>query len=412
MLILDQMHETIETDNGGLVKAWIDGVLFENHARCQILNVASLPFIHKWVSVMPDVHAGMGATIGSVIPTKGAIIPAGVGVDLGCGMQAVRTTLNSSDLVCDLQVLRDNLERSIPHGRTDNGGRNDRGAWKDPPEDVIASWTCLKDGFDKICQKHPKIKSSNNINHLLTLGTGNHFLEVCVDEEDKVWIMLHTGSRGVGNRIGSYFIELAKKDMKRWFINLPDMNLAYIPEGSENFDDYVEAVRWAQEFARINRDLMMRQAIKILRRNIGDKRNCLIEKDVIDCHHNYVSKEHHYGSDVWVTRKGAVRARRSDMGIIPGSMGSKSYIVKGKGNLESFCSCSHGAGRSMSRSEALRTFTTKDHEKATSHVACRKDKGVVDEIPMAYKDIDQVMAAQSDLVEIVHTLKQIVCIKG
>jgi tRNA-splicing ligase RtcB len=262
-----------------------------------------------------------------------------------------------------------------------------------------------------LVDKHPKIEKSNHVVHLGTLGTGNHFIELCLDERDRVWLMLHSGSRGVGNRIGSYFIGLARADMKRWFINLPDENLGYIPEGSEHFDDYVEAVAWAQDFARVNRELMMQAALAALGRAPGI-RPFMTTDMAVNCHHNYVAREPHYGAEVWVTRKGAVRAGRGELGIIPGSMGAKSFIVCGKGNPESFCSCSHGAGRAMSRAEAKRRFSLEDHAAATAHVECRKDAAVIDETPAAYKSIDAVMQAQSDLVDIVHTLRQVVCVKG
>ncbi len=247
--------------------------------------------------------------------------------------------------------------------------------------------------------------------HLGTLGTGNHFIELCLDEDDQVWVMLHSGSRGVGNRIGSYFIELAKEDMRRWFINLPDQDLAYLPEGTEHFDDYVHAVHWAQDYARTNRELMMDAVLEALRGS-GILPAFEARLEAVNCHHNYVAREHHYGENVFVTRKGAVRARRGDLGIIPGSMGARSFIVRGLGNAESFHSCSHGAGRAMSRTEARRRFSVADHAAATAGIECRKDEDVIDETPMAYKSIDAVMHAQRDLVEIVHTLRQVVCVKG
>jgi tRNA-splicing ligase RtcB len=251
----------------------------------------------------------------------------------------------------------------------------------------------------------------NHANHLGTLGTGNHFIEVCLDESETVWFMLHSGSRGVGNRMGSYFIDVARKDMKKFFVNLPDVDLAYFPEQTEHFDDYVEAVEWAQDYARRNRDLMMEQIVGAVR-NSGELPPFNAELKAINCHHNYVARESHFGENVLITRKGAVRAREGDMGIIPGSMGARSFIVRGKGNPESFSSCGHGAGRAMSRNEAKRRFTVEDHMRMTEGVECRKDEDVIDETPAAYKPIDAVMAAQADLVEIVHTLRQVVCVKG
>jgi tRNA-splicing ligase RtcB len=405
----ERSYDVMNTPNG-LVKMWTRGVPVEDGARRQLENVASMPFIHKWVAVMPDVHWGMGATIGSVIPTSRAIIPAAVGVDLGCGMMAVRTTLRAEHLPDNLSAARSAIEAAVPHGRSVNRSGRDRGAWGDPPDAVATTWaTELEADFALICDKHPTIEKSNHVAHLGTLGTGNHFIELCLDTENVVWVMLHSGSRGVGNRIGSYFIELAKKEMRAWHVNLPDENLAYLPEGTKHFDDYVEAVGWAQRFARLNREQMMRSSLAALRDTLGPFE---VDDVAVNCHHNYVAKEHHYGEDVYVTRKGAVRAGKGELGIIPGSMGTRSYIVRGKGNEESFCSCSHGAGRAMSRTEAKRRFTLADHAEATAGIECRKDADVIDETPMAYKDIDAVMAAQSDLVEIVHTLRQVVCVKG
>ncbi len=393
------------------IKSWTVGVPFEPQAKAQVERVASLPFIHKWIAVMPDVHQGIGATVGSVIPTLGAVIPAAVGVDIGCGMMAVRTSLTASQLPDDLGALRTAIEKAVPHGRTDNGGRNDRGAWSNVPQAVSEEWGKLKKGYDAIVGKHGKIDRGATVSQLGTLGTGNHFIEVCLDEEDRVWFMLHSGSRGPGNRIGTYFIALAREDMRKWRVNLPDADLAYLKEGTEHFDEYVAAVSWAQDFARVNRELMMRAIVRAIRAS-GLTPPFEAELEAVNCHHNYVARENHYGENVLVTRKGAVRARRGDLGIIPGSMGARSYIVRGLGNPESFDSCSHGAGRVMSRTEAKRRFTVEDHRAATEGVECRKDKDVIDETPAAYKQIDRVMQAQRDLVEIVHTLKQVVCVKG
>lgn len=403
--------EIFQPEQGGLVKSWTRGVLFEEEARRQVANMAALPFVHKWVAIMPDVHAGKGATVGSVIPTVDVIIPAAVGVDIGCGMMAVRTTLNARDLPDMLSEVRNAIEKAVPHGRTDNGGRNDRGAWHNPPEANQKAWAELKPVFDQIREKHPKIGESNSQNHLGTLGTGNHFIEVCLDTTDSVWVMLHSGSRGVGNKIGTYFIEKAKREMERWHIHLPDADLAYLPEGSQHFGDYVKALKWAQSYAMKNRELMMEGVLGALA-SIPGIPAFQTNLDAVNCHHNYVDREHHFGKDVWVTRKGAVRAREGEMGIIPGSMGAKSYIVRGKGNVDSFCSSSHGAGRAMSRTEAKRRFTLEDHKKSTEGIECRKDADVIDETPGAYKDIDTVMDAQKDLVEIVHTLRQVLCVKG
>lgn len=407
----ERTYDVITSDTGKPIKAWTQGVPIETEAENQLRRVANLPFIHQWVAVMPDVHWGKGATIGSVIATKGAIVPAAVGVDIGCGMMAVQTGLQAADLPDSLLPIRSAIERAVPHGRTHNGGPNDRGAWSDAPEANLATWAQLKLGYDAIVAKHPKVGKANHLSHLGTLGTGNHFIEICLDEDDRVWVMLHSGSRGVGNRIGTYFIELAREDMRRWFINLPDADLAYLPTGTVHFDDYVEAVHWAQDFAMCNRRLMMAQVVDAMR-TCGVLPDFDATLQAVNCHHNYVAVEHHYGHNVWVTRKGAVRARRDDMGIIPGSMGARSYIVRGLGNPESFHSCSHGAGRAMSRSQARRQFTVADHEAATAGIECRKDAGVLDETPASYKDIDAVMAAQQDLVEVVHTLRQVICVKG
>jgi tRNA-splicing ligase RtcB (3'-phosphate/5'-hydroxy nucleic acid ligase) len=410
----EQTYNVIATESGkqAPIKAWTKGVQLEDQARQQLINAAQLPFIYKWIAAMPDVHWGVGATVGSVIPTRGAIIPAAVGVDIGCGMMAVQTTLNARDLPDDLKNIRNVIEVGVPHGRTNHGGAGDRGAWHDIPARNGEVWgNELKDRYDAILAKHPKLDHGNHVHHLGTLGTGNHFIEVCLDEAETVWFMLHSGSRGVGNRMGTYFIDLARKDMRRFFINLPDEDLAYFPEHTEHFDDYVQAVEWAQDYARHNRDLMMEQIVAAVR-GCGELPTFSAVVKAINCHHNYVARESHYGENVLITRKGAVRAREGDMGIIPGSMGARSYIVRGKGNPESFHSCSHGAGRAMSRNEAKRRFTIEDHKRMTEGVECRKDADVIDETPAAYKSIDAVMAAQTDLVEIVHTLRQVVCVKG
>lgn len=388
------------------IKMWTRGVPVEDSAMQQLRNLAGMPFVHKHVAAMPDVHWGMGATVGSVIATRGAIIPAAVGVDIGCGMMAVQTNLVASDLPDSLSAVRSAIEAAVPHGRTDNGGTNDRGAWGEPR---VGTWYA---GLVKIVEKHPKLSkpAERAGRHVGTLGTGNHFIEICLDESQNVWVMLHSGSRGIGNAIGSYFIEKAKEEMKRWFVNLPDIDLAYLPEGSQHFHDYMEAVHWAQGFALNNRQTMMQATLSAIASTLG--RDVLTGEIAVNCHHNYVSWEKHFGENVMLTRKGAVSAKEGELGIIPGSMGVRSYIVRGKGNRDSFCSCSHGAGRKMSRTAARNMFTLADHERDTAGVECRKDAEVLDETPQAYKDIDAVMAAQADLVEIVHTLKQVVCVKG
>ncbi|MCM5680639.1 RtcB family protein [Schlegelella sp. S2-27] len=394
---------------GGVpIKMWTHGVPVEDDAKRQLSNAAKLPIVFKHIAAMPDVHLGIGATVGSVIPTLKAIIPAAVGVDIGCGMIACKTTLRAEDLPDNLAPLRSAIERAVPHGRAP--GARDPGAWGKVPTEVDGAWAQLAPQFTELCRDYPKLEKTNNRSHLGTLGTGNHFIEVCLDEQGFVWFMLHSGSRGVGNAIGSMFIELAKQDAMRQQANLPDQDLAYFEEGSRYFGDYVRAVGWAQKFAALNREVMMRRVIEAAKKVIARPFESHVE--AVNCHHNYVQKETHFGQDVYVTRKGAVSAKKGQLGIIPGSMGARSYIVRGKGNPESFESCSHGAGRTMSRNEAKRRFTVEDHKAATAGVECRKDKDVIDEIPMAYKDIDAVMEAQKDLVEVVYTLKQVVCVKG
>lgn len=406
-------EQAYETFHGGLhpIKAWTRGVPVEDAAKEQLRKIALLPFIHHHVAVMPDVHLGKGATVGSVIPTVGAIVPAAVGVDIGCGMMAVRTSLEASDLPDSLDGVRSDVERAVPHGRTANGGRGDRGAWSSLPKRVEKAWAELAPGFERIADAHPKIRRGNTENHLGTLGTGNHFIELCLDEVDRVWVMLHSGSRGVGNRIGQHFIALAKRELERAGIRVPDRDLAYLREGTESFDEYVRAVGWAQSFAAENRRLMMHRVVDAMRKSAAlPAFDAKLE--AVECHHNYVAFERHFGADCIVTRKGAVRAGAGELGIIPGSMGAKSFIVRGKGNEDSLSSCSHGAGRKMSRTAAKKKFTLEDHAEATKGISCRKDAGVLDETPAAYKDIDAVMAAQADLVDVVHTLRQVACVKG
>lgn len=407
----DTNYELLEPTGAAPIKAWVRGVPFDEKSRAQLANVARLPFIHKWVAAMPDVHFGIGATVGSVIPTFGAIVPAAVGVDIGCGMMATLTTLTAKDLPDDLGPLRSAIERAVPHGAGKSRKSRDSGSWGSAPERVERAWSELADGHARIVSKHRAIKNASAMNQLGTLGGGNHFIEVCLDESDRVWFLLHSGSRGVGNKIGTYFIELAKKDMHHALGNLPDKDLAYFTEGAEHFVDYVDAVSWAQSFAAANRRLMMQSVVEATRK-LGGIPQFRTDLVAVNCHHNYVQREHHYGADVFVTRKGAVRAGVGELGIIPGSMGARSFIVRGKGNPESFESCSHGAGRAHSRTKARELFTLDDHRESTAHVECRKDSGVLDETPAAYKSIEDVMNAQKDLVEVLHTLRQVVCVKG
>lgn len=403
-------YEFQHVEGGVPIKSWTRGVPVEDKARDQLTRAAQMPFVFKHVAAMPDVHVGIGATVGSVIPTKGAIIPAAVGVDIGCGMMAARTSLMASDLPDTLEGVRSAIEQAVPHGRSVGRGQRDHGSWGEPPAAIVAAWSTLVATFDQIAEKYPRLKNTNNLKHLGTLGTGNHFIELCLEEAGAVWVMLHSGSRGVGNAIGSFFIELAKKDMRRWFINLPDEDLAYFPEGTEHFADYVRAVGWAQDYAALNRRMMMTNVIAALRSVIAKPFEA--ELEAVNCHHNYVTRESHFGENVLVTRKGAVRAAKGVLGIIPGSMGAKSFIVRGLGNPDSFDSCSHGAGRVMSRTQAKKLVSLDEHIADTAGVECRKDADVIDETPRAYKPIEAVMAAQADLVEIVHTLKQVVCVKG
>lgn len=407
----------IEIPSKGVpIKAWVDGVPVEDDAKKQLQSIAALPVVWPHVAVMPDVHLGKGATVGSVVPTKGAIIPAAVGVDIGCGMMAVLTNLTAEDLPDNLAHVRTAIEEAIPHGRTNNGGFGDKGAWNNaPPQTVEDAWKGMKDRYIELVDRHSWMLAYNTFNHLGTLGTGNHFVEVCLDTENRVWIMLHSGSRGVGNKIGQYFIELARKDMEAAHGNLPeDKDLCYLTEGTQHFQDYVDSVGWAQEYARQNREIMMNRAIYAVASSL--KKTVYAIQEAVNAHHNFVQEElYDVGGEthrLWITRKGAVQAEIGQLGIIPGSMGAKSFIVRGKGNKESFCSCSHGAGRKMSRTQAKKIFTLEDHAKATAGIECRKDEGVLDETPGAYKDIDAVMNAQNDLVEIVATLRQILCVKG
>ena len=406
----NQNYNQIDVPGGVPIKMWTRGVAVDDGAQQQLQNTARLPVIFKHVAAMPDVHFGIGATVGSVVATWKAIIPAAVGVDIGCGMIACKTTLNARDLPDNLGPLRAAIEKAVPHGMSPRRSGRDKGSWDTPPDETDAAWAQLLPEFDAICEKYPRLKNTNNYKQLGTLGGGNHFIEVCLDEAGSVWFMLHSGSRGVGNAMGTLFIDLAKKDAEQHQRNLPDQDLAYFEEGSQYFGDYVRGVGWAQKFARLNREVMMQRVIAAARSVIAKPFETHLE--AVNCHHNYVQRETHFGEEVLVTRKGAVSAKAGELGIIPGSMGAKSYIVRGKGNPESFMSCSHGAGRVMSRNQAKKRYTLADQIRATEGVECRKDADVIDEIPMAYKDIDAVMAAQQDLVEVVYTLKQVVCVKG
>ncbi|MEB3244381.1 MAG: RtcB family protein [Vampirovibrionales bacterium] len=403
-------YEYIQAGQAG-IKAWVKGVEFDEATQTQLMHLAKLPFIFKHVAAMPDCHLGKGATVGSVIATRSAIIPAAVGVDIGCGMVAQKTSLHANDLADDLKPLRLAIEAAVPIGFNQHvDAAHVVGA------ELDAFTERYQDNIKHLLEQYLVVKDASQpidmLRQLGTLGGGNHFIELCLDEQDNVWIMLHSGSRGGGNKIGSRFIEAARKDMERHFLHLPDVNLAYLTEGTPNFDAYVQAVHWAQSYAALNRKLMIKAVLQVLKQAFPRLLVTVEAEKAINCHHNYVQQEYHFGCEVIVTRKGAVSAKTGELGIIPGSMGAKSYIVRGKGNPESFHSCAHGAGRRMSRSEAKKTFTLEDHAAAMQGVECRLDKDVLDETPAAYKDIDAVMQAQQDLVEVVHTLKQVLCIKG
>ena len=387
-----------------LIKMWTDHVPIEDQALQQVKNISKMPFIYRHIAIMPDVHYGIGATVGSVIPTRGAIIPAAVGVDIGCGMIAARTSLTSKDLPDNLHELRSLIEAAIPVGMNHFSDENI------PTKSLI--------NFDlntylEIISKHPQIKTKVFPAHQLgTLGSGNHFIEVCLDKSDQVWVMLHSGSRGIGNRIGTYFISKAKEEMEKYHISeyLPDKDLSYLVENTVLFDDYIQAMEFAQNYANVNRQIMMCLVSDVFDQFF--KIDFKFNVEAINCHHNYTTRENHFGSNAWITRKGAVNASKGTLGIIPGSMGARSFIVRGLGNPESFNSCSHGAGRVMSRTEAKKKISLEQHIEDTKGVECRKDEGVIDETPKAYKNIDDVMKSQEDLVEIVYELKQILCVKG
>lgn len=390
-------------DSGGApIRAWVNGVEFDANTRLQVEKTSRLPFVHG-VALMPDVHLGIGSTVGSVVATRGAIVPAMVGVDIGCGMIASRTSLTAEMLPDSLSEMRLKIEANVPTGREN---------WSKQPRYIRDSFKDLYERLVLLEKKHPVLKTwlKRAEAQVATLGGGNHFIEVCLDQNNNVWIMLHSGSRGVGNVIGRYFIEMAREDMRKWFINLPDMDLSYFPEGTDHFDDYIEAVSWAQDFARLNRDMMMEQVLFAIRNTLGIEFEAAVE--AVNCHHNYVEMEHHQGINLWVTRKGAVRARETDMGIIPGSMGARSFIVRGKGNADSYQSCSHGAGRKMSRAAAKKSISLTEHLEAVKHVECSHNATLIDESPGAYKGIDAVMAAQTDLVDVLYELHQVVNVKG
>ena len=379
------------------IKAWIDGVTLEEEARMQLVNLSQMPFIFNHVAVMPDAHWGMGSTVGSVIATRGAIIPSTVGVDIGCGVSAVKLKFKVDKLGHSLDKLRDSIERSVPVGFSNN------------KEITHRMWSSIKSTY---ADGTPVTEKT--FLQLGTLGGGNHFIEICTDENNDAWIVLHSGSRNIGKTSAEKHIDIAKGLMKEYFISLPDIDLAYLVQGTPQFKSYIADLLWCQDYAKQNRNEIMLRVLKDVSHHVygNELRYDHLVDMRVDCHHNFTQIENHFDSNIWITRKGALSAREGQLGIIPGSMGTRSYIVKGKGNPESFCSCSHGAGRAMSRNKAKKLFTLEDHIKATEGVECRKDADVIDETPGAYKDVEAVMRAQSDLVEIVHTLKQLLCVKG
>ena len=407
------MYETIKTENKQIL-VWNKNVPIDKTAIKQMQDVAALPFVYKHVAAMPDAHTGIGAAVGSVVATEKAIIPAAVGVDIGCGMMAYQTNLKAEWLPDNLKQLRRDIEKVVPRGTSANK-QNKFAEWKEPPPEMIETWIGkFAERYHKIVSKHPAIDSKKGIKpyqQLGTLGSGNHFVELCLDQKGKVWVMLHTGSRNTGNRIGRYFISLAKEFAEKNLMDyyLPDKNLAYFAEGNELFSDYIEAMLFAQSFAEHNRIHLMNNIFKVLKGKFPDLKQGTL---AINCHHNYAAVEKHYGKKVWVTRKGAVNAETGTYGIIPGSMATESYIVQGKGNKESFNSCSHGAGRAMSRTMAKKSITMAQHKKACQGVECRTDADVLDESPAAYKDINAVIKAQSDLITVKAKLKQVLNIKG
>lgn len=371
----------------------------EVEALKQIENTSKMPFLFKHVAVMPDCHMGKGATVGTVLPTKGAIIPAAVGVDIGCGMISVKTNLKRNQLI-DLHEIRLGIERRIPMsaGKFNN-------SVTDSAKEKIDS---LKIDVDL----NKKFGTTSWEHQLGTLGGGNHFIEVCVDEEETIWLTIHSGSRGIGNKIGNFYIKEAQKLMKEMLIVLPDIDLAYLPETHPMFTEYLEMVTWAQKFALLNREEMMDRVITEIKYHVYNNEDTEIELERINCHHNFTQIENHFGENVWVTRKGAIQAKKGMLGMIPGSMGEKSYIVEGKENNMSFHSSPHGAGRKFSRTKARETFTMEDFKKSMVGIEHRESDILLDEIPGCYKDIDTVMENAKDLVEIKHTLKQIINIKG
>ncbi|TAJ47865.1 MAG: RtcB family protein [Herbiconiux sp.] len=381
--------------------------ILDDETEAQAVTASRMPFIHPHIALMPDAHLGKGATVGSVIPTLGAIIPAAVGVDIGCGMIAVRTGFTADDLPSDRQPLREAIERAVPLSA---GVYNTEITATAAPR--IAELEELAASGAEGAPAHrfdPADYAANWRLQLGTLGSGNHFIEVSLDEDERVWLFLHSGSRGVGNRIAGAHIQAAQEyDARNWIV-LPDRDLAYLVEGTVEFDRYIAELRWAQRFAFLNREEMMDRVVAEVEAWVGRP---VVEAERVNCHHNYTEKEHHYGKDVWLSRKGAIDASAGLPGLIPGSMGTASYVVTGKGNRLSLNSSPHGAGREYSRSAARRTFTRQQLDEAMAGIEWRATDAFLDEIPQAYKPIDQVMADAADLVEVRHTLRQIVNVKG
>jgi tRNA-splicing ligase RtcB (3'-phosphate/5'-hydroxy nucleic acid ligase) len=380
---------------------WTDPSTLESEAFTQIKNISEMPFVFKHVAVMPDCHVGKGATVGTVIATTGAVIPAAVGVDIGCGMIAVKTNLKLGQLK-DLKAIREGIERRIPM----SAGRFNTKFTESAKRRIKELEDLAGEDMDE------KFGTNNWRNQLGTLGGGNHFIEVCLDEENNVWATLHSGSRGIGNKIGNHYIKVAQELMDKMLIKLVDKDLSYLAEGTEEFNNYIKDLRWAQKFALLNREEMMDRMLTELKYSVYGDTQTEIEIERINCHHNFTQIENHFNQNVWVTRKGAIQARLGMKGMIPGSMGTRSYIVSGLQNDMAFHSAPHGAGRRFSRSKAKEKFTLEDMDKAMAGIEFRRDQAFIDEIPGAYKDIDEVMENAKELVKVEHVLKQIINCKG
>lgn len=442
----------IKWENGCNIHTWIEGVPVEKDVILNAMLISEIPFV-KHIAIMPDAHKGKGADIGSVIATEGYIVPSLVGADICCGISCVKTSLKEDDIPEKTRHnLRIEIEKNVPSGRTNNGGKGDKGAWDIIPTHIQNIWNDnLKERFENICKKYPEIARSNNLNHLGTIGSSNHFAEISVDEEGCVWVMTHTGSRGIGAKIGSFFTNKAKefyegvsknqkyenerlvkeytlseefknlnKEEKREAIvnfrnkicfnriEVPNSDLVYLKEGTEIFDDYLECVSFCHEFAKWNRSIIINNMIIAMKKVIGEFNT----EEMISCHHNFVEKETHFDKEWYVTRKGAIMAREGQYGIIPGAMGKATFIVVGKGQEDSLSSASHGAGRVMGRREAMKTIDMEAHMEATKGLECYRGSEIIDESPLAYKDVYSVMKAQEALVSPICCMKAIICVKG